>query len=104
MKTRSSVSADISKNVIWINSTDLNSTIKAVKIHEILVNDFGYTDGSMLEEGNHGKGVSITVCDCGVTVRQMREDYIFCKKQEPHNPTQPHHLSLAKEYLAQIYG
>ena len=43
MKVRSTVSADISQHVIWVNSTDFDSTVKAVKVHEILVNEFGTT-------------------------------------------------------------
>ncbi|MEZ8734889.1 hypothetical protein [Vibrio sp. 10N.239.312.D08] len=52
MKVRSTVSADISMHVIWVNSTDFDSTVKAVKVHEILVNEFGYTDALILEQGN----------------------------------------------------
>ncbi|MCF7497049.1 hypothetical protein L3V35_18695 [Vibrio sp. L5-1] len=63
MAVRSTVSADISMHVIWVNSTDFYSTVKAVKVHEILVNEFGYTDSLILEEGNRGKGESISVCD-----------------------------------------
>ncbi|WP_339385024.1 hypothetical protein [Vibrio crassostreae] len=61
MKVRSTVSADISLHVIWVNSTDFDSTVKAVKVHEILVNEFGYTDSLTLEQGNRGKGGSISV-------------------------------------------
>ncbi|MEZ8169328.1 MULTISPECIES: hypothetical protein [unclassified Vibrio] len=56
MTVRSTVSADISMHVIWVNSTDFYSTVKAVKVHEILVSEFGYTDSLILEEGNRGKG------------------------------------------------
>lgn len=101
--TRSSVSADISKHVIWINSTDLASTIRAVKIHEILMNEYGYTDGSMLEEGNRGEGISITVCNLYVTVKQMWEDYMCAKKQERSETTTDEHIKAAKEYLEQLY-
>lgn len=101
---RSSVSADISKHVIWVNSTDFESTVRAAKIHEILIEDFGYTDGSMLEEGRLGKGVSIAVCDNCTTVRQMREDYAYAKKQERGVPTTEKHRASAKEWLEQLYG
>ncbi len=106
MKTnsRSSVSADISKHVIWVNSTDHKSTVKAVKIHEILVEDLGYTDGLILEEGNVGQGVSITVCDSCVTVKQMREDYAYAKKQERNVTTTDKHEEKAKEWLELLYG
>ncbi|MFM2591288.1 hypothetical protein [Vibrio sp. TBV020] len=103
-ETRSSVSADISKHVIWVNSTDFESTVRAAKIHEILIEDFGYTDGSMLEEGHLGKGVSITVCDNTTTVKQMREDYAYAKKQEREVLTTDKHRASAKEWLEQLYG
>ena len=60
MKIRSTVSSDISRHVIWVNSIDFDSTVKE---HEILVNEFGYTDSLILEEGNRGKGVSVSVCE-----------------------------------------
>jgi len=104
IKNRSSVSADISKHVIWVNSTDFESTVRAVKIHEMLIEEFGYTDGAMLEEGNLGKGVSITVCDSCVTVKQMREDYAYAKKQEREMTTTDKHKTKAKEWLEQLYG
>ena len=56
MTVLSTVSADISMLVIWVNSTDFESTVKAVKVHENSVNEFGYTDSLILEEGNRGKG------------------------------------------------
>lgn len=104
IKNRSSVSADISKHVIWVNSTDFESTVRAVKIHEMLIEEFGYTDGSILEEGNLGKGVSITLCDSCTTVRQMREDYAHAKKQERDVLTTEKHRASAKELLNQLYG
>lgn len=104
MTTRSSVSADISESVIWINSTDLKSSIKAVKIHEILVKECGYSDGSMLEEGNIGKGISITVCDDSVTIKEMRKDYAYAKKQEQAEPTTDAHKARAQEFLDELYG
>ncbi|OEF49193.1 hypothetical protein A1OW_13415 [Enterovibrio norvegicus] len=102
-KVRSSVSADISKDVIWVNSTDYASTVKAVKIHEILMKDFGYTDGSILEEGNIGEGVSLTVCDSFWTVKEMREHYAAAKKQELTEPTTEQHEALAREFLDTLY-
>ncbi|WP_246849073.1 hypothetical protein [Vibrio crassostreae] len=56
MKVRSTVSADISMHVIWVNSTDFDSTVKAIKVHEILVNEFGYTDALILEQGTEVRG------------------------------------------------
>lgn len=103
-QVRSSVSADISEHVIWVNSTDFESTVRAVKIHESLIEEFGYTDGSILEESSLGKGVSITVCDNCTTVRQMREDYAYVKKQERGVPTTEKHRASAKELLIQLYG
>lgn len=103
MAIRSSVSADISANVIWVNSTDFDSTVKAVKIHEILLDNFGYLDSSLLEESERGEGISISLCD-GDTVRQMREDYAWAKNQERKEMTTVRHNSLAKEYLTQLYG
>ncbi|CCO44211.1 conserved hypothetical protein [Vibrio nigripulchritudo SOn1] len=104
MKIRSSVSADISQHVIWVNSSDLVSTVKAVKIHEILINDFGYTDALMLEENRTGSGASIAVCDNNVTVRQMRSDYSDAKKQELKTVTTDKHNALAAEFLEHLYS
>ncbi|MFL7013564.1 hypothetical protein [Enterovibrio norvegicus] len=102
MAIRSSVSADISAEVIWVNSTDFKSTVKAVKIHQLLVEHLGYMDSSILEESERGEGVSLSVCD-GETVKQMRDDYAWAKAQERNEATTEHHLSLAKDYLAQLY-
>lgn len=103
MKVRSTVSADVSKSVIWINSTDLNSTIKAIKIHEILVKDIGYDDSGMLEESDRGEGVSISVCDTTETVNALRESYKYAKKEAANTPTTEQHKHLAAEYLAMFY-
>ncbi len=103
MTTRSTVSADISEHTIWINSTDFKSSVKAVKIHELLIKDFGYSDGSMLEEGRRGKGFSISVFDERETVKQMREDYACAKKLELTETTTPEHKRLAQEYLDNLY-
>ena len=100
---RSSVSADITKHTIWVCSTDFNSTVKAVKIHEKLISSFGYDDGLMLEEGNIGQGVSITVCDFR-TIREMREDYALAKQEERNQETTEEHKSRARELLFQLYG
>lgn len=101
---RSSVSVDISKHVIWVNSTDFESTISAVKILEMLIQEFGYTDDLILEEGHLGKGVSIAVCDNCTTVRQIRADYAYVKKQERDVLTTEEHRASAKELLKQLYG
>ena len=103
MTVRSTVSADISMHVIWVNSTDFYSTIKAVKVHEILVNEFGYTDSLILEEGNRGKGVSISVCDNTATIKQMREDYAYAKKTERTIETTSEHRESAKALLSSLY-
>ena len=103
MVVRSSVSADISEKVIWINSTDFKSTVKAVKIHQILVEHFGYMASLILEESDRGEGVSLSVCG-DETVKQMREDYAWAKGQERNEATTERHLSLAKDHLAQLYG
>ncbi|MEZ9069144.1 hypothetical protein AB4564_18360 [Vibrio sp. 10N.222.51.E8] len=103
MKVRSTVSADISQHVIWVNSTDFDSTVKAVKVHEILVNEFGYTDSLTLEEGNRGKGVSISVCDNTTTIKQMREDYAYAKKTERTRETTSEHRESAKALLSCLY-
>lgn len=99
---RSSVSADISKHTIWINSTDFDSTVKAVKIHACLKNEFGYDDGGCIEEGNAGKGISISVCGFN-TVREMREDYALAKQQERTKETTEQHRVIARELLELIY-
>ncbi|MGF1827482.1 hypothetical protein [Vibrio splendidus] len=104
MKVRSTVSADVSKSVIWINSTDLNSTIKAIKIHEILVNDIGYDDSSMLEQSNRGEGVSISVCDTTETVNALRESYMYAKKEAAKVPTTEKHKELAADYISTFYS
>ncbi len=103
MTVRSTVSADISLNVIWVNSTDFDSTVKAVKVHEILVNEFGYTDSLIIEEGNRGKGVSISACDNTTTIKQMREDYAYAKKTERMIETTFEHRELAKVLLSSLY-
>lgn len=103
MTTRSTVSADISKHTIWINSTDFKSTVKAVKIHEMLISDCGYDDACMLERSNKGEGVSIAACDFE-TVSQMREDYAWAKKSERELPTTSKHEAEATELLAQFYN
>ena len=92
MKVRSTVSADISMHVIWVNSTDFDSTVKAVKVHEILVYEFGYTDSLTLEEGNRGKGVSISVCD--FSNQKRRGD----KVSGMANPRDGRHVWLQKAY------
>ncbi|CAK2662652.1 conserved hypothetical protein [Vibrio crassostreae] len=103
MAVRSTVSADISMHVIWVNSTDFDSTVKAVKVHEILVNEFGYTDALILEQGNRGKGVSISVCDLTTTIKQMREDYAYAKKAERTIGTTSEHRTSAKALLSCLY-
>lgn len=100
MTVRSTVSADISMHVIWVNSTDFDST---VKVHEILVNEFGYTDSLILEEGNRGKGVSVSVCDNTTTINQMREDYAYAKKTERTIDTTSKHHTSAKALLSCLY-
>ncbi|CAH7164014.1 hypothetical protein L8R85_25865 [Vibrio splendidus] len=103
MKVRSTVSADISMHVIWVNSTDFDSTVKAVKVHEILVNEFGYTDSLILEQGNRGKGVSISICDGVTIIRQVREDYAYAKKAERAIETTSEHRTSAKALLSCLY-
>jgi hypothetical protein len=103
MPVRSTVSADISKNTIWINSTDFKSTVRAVKIHEELMTFFGYDDGYMLETSRRGAGVSIAVCNFE-TVVDMREDYALAKKKEPTITTTDKHIAKAKELLGQLYA
>ncbi|CAK1902832.1 conserved hypothetical protein [Vibrio crassostreae] len=103
MVVRSTVSADISMHVIWVNSTDFESTVKAVKIHEILVNEFGYTDSLILEEGNRGKGVSISVCDNTTIIKQMREDFAYARKKERTIKTTSEHRESAKALLSSLY-
>ncbi|MCD6704794.1 hypothetical protein LT011_19410 [Vibrio cholerae] len=75
MAVRSSVSSTISENIIWINSSDFDSPVKAVKIHEILVDEIGYNDSLTLEQSDYGRGISIAVCARSATVKQMRVDY-----------------------------
>ena len=98
---RSSVSADISKHTIWVCSTDFKSTVKAVKIHERLISYFGYDDGCMLEEGNRGQGISITVCGFS-TVRELQEDYAQAKREERDQETTEQHREKARTLLAQL--
>ncbi|MEZ8859518.1 hypothetical protein [Vibrio sp. 10N.247.311.51] len=86
MKVRSTVSADISLHVIWVNSTDFDST-----------------DSLTLEEGNRGKGVSISVCDNTTTIKQMREDYAYAKKTERTRETTSEHRESAKALLSCLY-
>ena len=69
-----------------------------------MIEEFGYTEDSILEESSLGKGVSITVCDSCVTVKQMREDYAYAKKQERSVTTTDKHEEKAKEWLEQLYG
>ncbi|NOI88576.1 hypothetical protein [Vibrio sp. 99K-1] len=101
---RSTVSATVSKGLIWVNSTDFNSTVRAVKVHEILLKEFGYTDSLILEESQKGKGVSISVCDRVTTVKQMREDYAYAKKEERNVETTAKHQEIAKDLLTSLYG
>lgn len=101
---RSTVSATVSKGLIWVNSTDFNSTVRAVKVHEILLKEFGYTDSLSLEESQKGKGVSISVCDRVTTVKQMREDYAYAKKEERNVETTAKHQEIAKDLLTSLYG
>lgn len=103
VKVRSSVSADISKGVIWVNSSDFQSTVKIVKIHQILVEHFGYMDSSILEESDRGDGVSLSVLD-GETIKQMREDYMYAKRLEPRLETTQAHVDLAKMYQSEIHN
>ncbi|WP_439148156.1 hypothetical protein [Vibrio sp.] len=101
---RSTVSATVSKGLIWVNSTDFNSTVRAVKVHEILLKEFGYTDSLILEESPKGRGVSISVCDRVTTVKQMREDYAYAKKEERNVETTAKHQEVAKALLTSLYG
>ncbi|UQV24824.1 hypothetical protein [Vibrio sp. J383] len=101
---RSTVSATVSKRLIWVNSTDFNSTVRAVKVHEILLKEFGYTDSLILEESQKGKGVSISVCDRVTTVKQMREDYAYAKKEERNVETTAKHQAIATDLLTSLYG
>ncbi|MBB1463017.1 hypothetical protein H5300_06760 [Vibrio sp. SG41-7] len=101
---RSTVSATVSKGLIWVNSTDFNSSVRAVKVHEILLKEFGYTDSLILEESQKGKGVSISVCDRVTTVKQMREDYAYAKKEERNVETTAKHQEIAKDLLTSLYG
>ncbi|EOG7748400.1 hypothetical protein [Vibrio cholerae] len=103
MAIRSSVSSTISENIIWINSSDFDSTVKAVKIHEILVDEIGYTDSLTLEQSDYGRGISIAVCDSSATVKQMREDYAYAKKEEKGRLTTNYHRDIAKQYLEAFY-
>ncbi|MFA0479955.1 hypothetical protein AB4648_14505, partial [Vibrio splendidus] len=36
------VRSTVSKGLIWVNSTDFNSSVRAVKVHDILLKEFGY--------------------------------------------------------------
>ena len=101
---RSTVSATVSKGLIWVNSTDFNSTVRAVKVHEILLKEFGYTDSLILEESLKGKGVSISVCDRVTTVKQMQEDYAYAKKEEKNVKTTAKHQAIATDLLTSLYG
>ncbi|MEZ8363118.1 hypothetical protein AB6C40_22830 [Vibrio splendidus] len=101
---RSTVSATVSKGLIWVNSTDFNSSVRAVKVHEILLKEFGYTDSLILEESQKGKGVSISVCDRVTTVKQMREDYAYAKKEERNVETTAKYQEIAKDLLTSLYG
>ncbi|MGR2997599.1 hypothetical protein ABMY12_20890 [Vibrio vulnificus] len=101
MKVRSSVSADFSKGIIWVNSSDFHSTVEAVKICEVLTEELGYTDSSILEESGKGNGVSLSVCG-SVTIKQMREDYMHAKHQQIVLETTQKHLELAKAYQSQL--
>ena len=102
-KVRSSVSADIQSEVIWLNSTDLASTIRIVKIHEILVNDCGYTDSLILEEGKLGQGISLSVCDQHTTIKELRDSYRFARITERETATTDEHESCARELLKLVY-
>ena len=101
---RSTVSATVSKGLIWVNSTDLNSSVRAVKVHEILLEEFGYTDALILEESPKGKGISIGLCDSSTTIKQMREDYAYAKKEERNVDTTEKHQATAKDFLMSLYG
>ena len=101
---RSTVSATVSKGLIWVNSTDFNSTVRAVKVHEILLKEFGYTDALILEESQKGKGVSINVCDRVTTVKLMREDDAYAKKEEKNAKTTAKHQAIATDLLTSLYG
>tara|TARA_B100001059_G_scaffold71478_1_gene68568 strand:+ start:10462 stop:10851 length:390 start_codon:yes stop_codon:yes gene_type:complete len=101
---RSTVSATVEKGLIWVNSTDFNSSVRAVKVHEILLREFGYTDSLILEGSPKGRGVSISVCDRVTTVKQMREDYAYAKKEERNVETTAKHQEVAKALLTSLYG
>jgi len=99
MAVRSTVSADISKHIIWINSTDFKSTIRVVKIHRILMRDWGYEDGFMIEEHSRGQGICLTVTDFN-TIKEMREHYAYAKEDEKTEPTTPEDIAKAREYYS----
>lgn len=100
---RSSVSADISMHTIWINSTDLKSTVRALKIHKILIDEFNYIDGAFLEHGRRGFGVSITVTGYS-TIKELWADYNDAKEQSKEVPTTDEHISKARELIIELHG
>ncbi|CAK2398954.1 Carbon storage regulator [Vibrio crassostreae] len=80
MKIRSTVSSDISRHVIWVNSIDF-LILKAP-----------------------GGGVSIRVCDCATTIKQMREEDAYAKKTEKTTETTSEHRASAKGLLSCLYN
>ncbi|MBQ4839807.1 hypothetical protein [Pseudoalteromonas luteoviolacea] len=100
---RSCVSADISKHVIWINSTDYLSTIRALKIHKILVDEFKYVDSGFLEFGRRGFGVSISVTGYS-TIKELWADYNEAKELSKSIATTEAHETEAKELIIQLHG
>lgn len=102
-KIRSFVSVDFKAESIQLYSTDLKSTIRMVKIHEILVDDFGYTDSLELDEGFIGQGLNLSVCDSGTPIKQMRDDYRFARITERETATTDEHESCARDLLKLVY-
>ncbi|MDH5933797.1 hypothetical protein [Vibrio splendidus] len=75
-----------------------------IRFYQVLLKEFGYTDSLILEESQKGKGVSISVCDRVATVKQMREDYAYAKKEERNVETTAKHQARAKDLLTSLYG